>query len=139
MRRSPVAGEYEESRSRVLGPETATIQSLEIAGSHLAEPVRIEKRQEGWMITRPTEWPANPHAVSRILNELMLLDHYTNFLVKDLAKSGLSLADYGLDKPQFTLTFTAGVDTGASRNAAAAPLKTVTLRIGDTTKVGNRL
>ena len=139
MRRSPVAGEYEESRSRVLGPETATIQSLEIAGGHLAEPVRIEKRQEGWMITRPTEWPANPHAVSRILNELMLLDHYTSFLVKDLAKSGLSLADYGLDKPQFTLTFTAGVDTGASRNAAAAPLKTVTLRIGDTTKVGNRL
>ena len=130
---------WEESRTRVLGPEAATIQSLEIAGGRFAAPVRLEKKQDGWMITKPTEWPANPHAVSRILNELMLLNHFTSFLVKDLAKSGLSLADYGFDKPQFTLTFTAGVDNGPVEHAAPVPLKTVTLRIGDETKVGNRL
>ncbi|MFA5057429.1 MAG: DUF4340 domain-containing protein, partial [Opitutaceae bacterium] len=122
---------WEESRRRVLGPEAATIQSLEITGGRLAEPVHIEKRAEGWMLTKPIEWPANPHAISRMLNELMFLEHETSFLVKDLSKSGLSLADYGLDKPQLTLTFTAGLD--------GAPRKTVTLRIGDTTKVGNRL
>jgi hypothetical protein len=130
---------WEESRTRVLGPEAATIQSLEIAGGRFAAPVRLEKKPDGWMITKPTEWPANPHAVSRILNELMLLNHFTSFLVKDLAKSGLSLADYGFDKPQFTLTFTAGVDNGPVEHAAPVPLKTVTLRIGDETKVGNRL
>ena len=119
----------------MLGPEAAAIQSLEISGGRLAEPVRIEKKADGWMLTKPIEWPANPHAISRILNELMLLEHYTSFLVKDLAKSGLSLADYGLDKPQLTLTFTAGV----ASDPAAAPLQTVTLRIGDSTKVGNRL
>jgi hypothetical protein len=129
----------EESRTRVLGPEAATIQSLEITGGRLTETVRMEKKPEGWMITRPTEWPANPYAVNRILNELMFLDHFTSFLVKDLSKSGLSLADYGLDKPQITLTFTSGVDTGAARNTASIPPKTVTLRIGDATKVGNRL
>ena len=130
---------WEESRMRVLGPEAATIQSFEIAGGRLAEPVRLEKRPEGWMITQPIEWPANPYAVNRILNELMLLDHFTSFLVKDLSKSGLSLADYGLDKPQLTLTFTSGVDSGAAGNGPSVPLKTVMLRIGDATKVGNRL
>ncbi len=121
---------WEESRRRVLGPEAAAIQSLDLSGGRLAEPVRLEKRADGWMLTKPVEWPANPHAVSRMLNELMFLEHETSFLVKDLPNSGLSLADYGLDKPQLTLTFTAG---------AAAALKTITLRIGDTTKVGNRL
>jgi Domain of unknown function (DUF4340) len=130
---------WEESRTRVLGPEAATIQSLEIAGSQFATPIRLEKRPEGWMIAKPIEWPANPHAVSRILNELMLLNHFTSFLVKDLSKSGLSLADYGLDKPKITLSFSAGVDNGPAGHAGPVPLKTVTLRIGDTTKVGNRL
>ncbi|HUJ42240.1 MAG TPA: DUF4340 domain-containing protein [Opitutaceae bacterium] len=126
---------WEESRKRVLGPEVAAIQSLEISGGRLAEAVRIEKRADGWMLTKPIEWPANPHAITRMLNELMFLEHETSFLVKDLPKSGLSLSDYGLDKPKLTLTFTAGM-SGAG---AAAPLKTVVLRVGDTTKVGNRL
>jgi Domain of unknown function (DUF4340) len=131
---------WEESRTRVLGPEAAAIQSLEISGVRMAGPIRIEKQADGWLLTKPVEWPANPNAISRILNELMLLDHYTSFLVKDLAKSGLSLADYGLDKPQITLTFTAGINGGApGGKTAPVPLKTVTLRIGDTTKVGNRL
>ena len=131
---------WDQSRLRVLGPETAVIQSLEITGGRLAAPVRLEKRPEGWMLTQPFEWPANPDAVSRILNGLQFLEHESSFLVKDLAKSGLSLADYGLDKPQLTVTFTAGAPGGpAGRNAPAAPLKTETLKIGDTTKVGNRL
>jgi hypothetical protein len=130
---------WEESRRRVLGPEAAAIQALEITGGRLAEPVRIEKRPEGWMLTRPLEWPANPHAISRLLNELMFLEHETSFLVKDLPKSGLSLADYGLDKPQLTLTFTAGSTGAMPGRDTAPPLKTVTLRVGDATKVGNRL
>ena len=128
---------WEQSRLRVLGPETAVIQSLEISGGRLAAPVRLEKRTEGWMLTQPIEWPANPDAVSRILNQLMFLEHESSFLVKDLPKSGLSLADYGLDKPQLTVTFTAGVPGAPA--GRTTPLKTETLRIGDTTKVGNRL
>ncbi len=131
---------WDASRRRILGPETAVIQTLEIAGGRLAEPVRIEKRVEGWMLAKPIEWPANPDAVTRILSALMLLEHESSFLVKDLPKSGLSLADYGLDKPKLTVTFTAGVPGAPSvRGAAPGPLKTVTLRIGDATKVGNRL
>ena len=131
---------WEESRRRVLGPEVAAIQSLEISGGRLTESVRIEKRPDGWLLTRPIEWPANPHAITRMLNELMFLEHETSFLVKDLPKSGLSLADYGLDKPKLTLTFTAGLSSAPpAREGAATPLKTVVLRVGDTTKIGNRL
>ena len=36
---------WEQNRTRVLGPEAAAIQSLEISGGRLAEPVRIEKRR----------------------------------------------------------------------------------------------
>ena len=32
---------WDASRRRILGPETAVIQTLEIAGGRLAEPVRI--------------------------------------------------------------------------------------------------
>ena len=127
-------------QKRVLGPEAAAIQSLVISGGRLAEPVSMEKRSDGWTMTKPIEWPANPHAVSRILNELMFLEQETSFLVKDLTKSGLSLADYGLDKPQLTVTFTGGADNALPTGSTApAKLKTVSLRIGDTTKVGNRL
>jgi hypothetical protein len=127
-------------QKRVLGPEAAAIQSLEISGGRLAEPVRLEKRADGWTMTKPIEWPANPHAVSRILNELMFLEQETSFLVKDLSKSGLSLADYKLDKPPLTVTFTGGANTTLpAENTVPATLKSVTLRIGDTTKVGNRL
>jgi hypothetical protein len=131
---------WDRDQKRVLGPEAAAIQTLEISGGRLAEPVRMEKRSDGWMMTKPIEWPANPHAISRILNELMFLEHETSFLVRDLSKSGLSLADYGLEKPQLTVRFTGGADDALPAGGAApAKLKTVTLRIGDTTKVGNRL
>jgi hypothetical protein len=131
---------WSRDQKRVLGPEAASIQSLEISGGRLAQPVRMEKRSDGWMMTKPIEWPANLHAVSRILNELMFLEHETSFLVKDLSKSGLTLADYGLEKPQLTVTFTGGADNALPAGSPVpATLKTVTLRIGDTTKESNRL
>lgn len=127
---------WEESRKRVLGPEVDFIQSLEISGGHLDRPVRLERRGDGWMLTKPIMWPANPLAVSRMLFELQSLEHESSFLVRDLAKSSLSLADYGLDEPQLALTFTAGPPQGA---AGGRPPSTSTLRVGDTARVGNRL
>jgi hypothetical protein len=124
---------WDEGRRRVLGSEAAAIHALDITGGRLGQPVRLEKRAEGWLLTKPVEWPANPHAVSSMLNELMFLEHETSFLVADLPKSGLSLADYGLDKPQLTVTLASGAGP-----AGTAP-PPITLRIGDATKVGNRL
>jgi len=114
-----------ETSRRVLGPETANIEKL-VRVSRSAPTVSAEKRAEGWWLVQPFEWPANTNAVSRILNELQLLEHETSFAVADLAKSGQSLADYGLADPAVTLTFTAAG-------------KSYSLKIGDRTEIGNRL
>lgn len=119
-----------EARRRVLGPEAADIRSLDVAGTAPGTGFSIERRGDSWFLTRPVEWPANPNAVSGIINELQLLEHETSFSTKDLEKNGQKLSDYGLDQPKLTVSFTSG-------EAAAA--KTTVLRIGDTTKVGNHL
>jgi hypothetical protein len=119
-----------EARRRVLGPEAADIRELDVAGSGTAVGFSIERRGDAWFLTKPVEWPANPNAVSRILNELQLLEHETSFSTRDLEKNGQKLSDYGLEQPKMTVTFTSG-EGGAARTTA--------LRIGDTTKVGNHL
>lgn len=121
---------WKEARRRVLGAEATDIRSLEITG--LDRDVALTKRGETWFITKPLEWPANPNAVSRIINELQFLEHQTVFFVRDLAKNGQSLADYGLDKPSLTLAFTSG-EPGTDRSRPPT-----LLRLGDTTNVGSR-
>jgi len=114
-----------EARRRVLGPEAASIDSL-TRTSRTGETVKLEKRTDAWWLTAPYEWPADRNAMAGLLNTLELLEHETSFPVADLAQSGRKLADYGLADPALTLQFT------SARRA-------FTLRIGDTTEVGNRL
>ncbi|MBK8856446.1 MAG: DUF4340 domain-containing protein [Opitutaceae bacterium] len=117
-----------EARRRVLGPETADIRTLRITGPELPT-ISLKRTGDDWSLTEPIDWPANPHAVSRIVNELQFLEHETSFTVRDLEKNGQSLADYGLANPRLSVTFTSGAEAGQS----------VTLQLGDETKVGNRL
>ena len=114
-----------EARRRVLGPEAASIDSL-ARTTRDGTSLRLMKRGESWWLTQPYEWPADPNALHRIVNELQFLEHETSFAVADLAKSAQTLADYGLEQPAITLTFTSAGQT-------------YTLKIGDDTKIGNRL
>lgn len=122
-----------EARRRVLGAEAADIRSLEITGPG-ARVVALAKRSGKWFVTKPLDWPANPNAVSRIVTDLQFLEHETSFPVADLAGNGQSLADYGLDQPKVTVTF-----SSASAPGDEAPPRTTSLRLGDTTKDGLRL
>jgi hypothetical protein len=117
-----------EARRRVLGAEAADIARIEVANS-AGNSFTLERRPERkqWMLVKPLGWPANELAVSTIVHELQLLEHETSFATKDLAKSGQSLADYGLEKPKLVVAF-------AGENGPRTELK-----IGDTTSVGNRL
>ena len=114
-----------EASHQVLPTEIASMDSF-TRTSRTGEKVRIAKVGEAWWLTTPYEWPANPNAVSLIHNELQFLKNITSFAVADLAKSGQTLADYGLTDPAFTVEFTAAK-------------KTFKLLIGDDTKTGNRL
>ncbi|HWA84984.1 MAG TPA: DUF4340 domain-containing protein [Opitutus sp.] len=128
---------WREARRRVLGTEAADIRTLAITNSankDKTDQLVLAKRGDAWFVTSPIDWPANPAAVSRIVSELQFLEHETSFAVRDLAKNGQSLADYGLDHPKLTVTF-GGAEPGTPDPAA----HTTTLRIGDTTRDGQRL
>jgi hypothetical protein len=124
---------WKEARRRVLGAEAADIRTLEIIGPQ--QKVSLARRGDTWFVTQPIEWPANPYAVSRIVNELQLLEHVTSFAVDDLAKNGQSLADYGLDQPKLSVAFSSGEP--GSPAAETRPL--TVLRLGDTTRDGMSL
>jgi hypothetical protein len=126
----------QKARRPVLGPEAANIQAIEIAGPGTPEPVRLQKRTEGWMLVSPVEWPASQHAVNRILNELQFLQQDTSFSVAELTAAGQSLADYGLETPALTVTLTPGSPSGEAGATTPAP---IALAIGAETSVGNRL
>ena len=124
-----------EARRRVLGAEAADIRSLEVTSTASGGSFGLVRNRDTWMLTKPLDWPANPIAVRSIINELQFLEHETSFPTKDLGKNNNpTLADYGLDKPKLTIAFTSGDPATAN-----GPLPPTILRIGDTTKVGNRL
>lgn len=127
--------QLKEARKRVLPATAVDIQTLEIASE--TQVTRLEKHGDQWVLAKPIEWPANIHAVTRILSELQLLEHKTSFDVGSLAQNKLSLADYGLEKPALTVTLVPGVGK-AGGNGAPAP-DPIVLRIGNPTNVGNRL
>jgi len=115
-----------EARRRVLGSESASIEKFTLT-SPTAPTITAEKREGGiWWLTQPLEWPANPNAISRVLHELQFLEHDTSFSVADLKKGGRTLAEYGLEKPALTFTFTSGD-------------RSYSLKLGDRTPLANRL
>lgn len=135
----------EENRRRVLGPEAANLDRLQISfnppegerpATSATEPattLTLERETDRWILVSPAtaapaRWPANDFAVRRMLNGLQFLEHETSFPVSDLTRNGQSLADYGLDHPRLTLTLT-----------PASPIPPLILKIGGDTVVGNRL
>ncbi len=102
------------------------VDRLSIEGRDLALRWVLEKRGSDWFISSPINWRANLFAVNRILNQLQFLERITSFSVQDIVKAGQSLADYGLAEPNAILALQHG---GTETK----------IRIGSSTKVGNRL
>jgi hypothetical protein len=127
--------ESTERRRRVLGAEAADIRALEVTNTaNPAASFSLQRNRDTWFLTKPLDWPANPHAASAAVLALQLLDHETAFAVEDLPKNNLSLADYGLDKPKLTVAF-----SSSDPAAAGGSRPTTELQIGDSTKDGKRL
>lgn len=118
-----------ETTKRVLGAETANIEKFTRTARNsptITVEKRDDKRGDNWWLTQPFEWPANRNAIDHVLHELQLLEHATSFSVAEIAKSGQSLADFGLADPAMTFTFTSGG-------------RDYTLKIGSGTETTNRL
>ena len=116
--------------SRLLGPETTNIQSLVIKTPNAT--TRLDLHADAWYLTSPVTWPASPYAVRGILTELQNLNTEATFTVQELAKSGQTIADFGLETPALVIEFTPGPASGTT----VAPIQ---LRIGKPTPVANRL
>ena len=120
---------------RVFGDEAINTKSLEITTAGSDRKIRLERAGDNapWELKAPINWPANDFAVRPIIHELVFLEPQTSFPVEGLEKNGQSLADYGLNPPRLTLTFT------RPSLVPGAPDVTTRLQIGDTAKIGNRL
>lgn len=119
---------------RVLGREVVGVTSLEISSGETSR-VRLERANPNapWELKAPIDWPANDFAVKRITQELEFLETQSSFPVAGLAQNNQSLADYGLNPPRLSITI-----SRPSTASGAAP-EITTLKVGDTSKVGNRL
>lgn len=130
----------EENRRRVLGPEAANLDRLQISftpaegegpATSATEPatsLTLERETDRWILVTPAgaapaKWPANDFAVRRMLNGLQFLEHETSFPVSDLTRNGQSLADYGLDQPRLTLTLTPAASAAPSVSPSIAASK----------------
>ncbi len=118
---------FDEQSSLVL-PSGAVEEAdaIELSGPGVRQGWRIERKQAGWLVDEPVQWPANHFAVESILNQLRFMRWETRFPVEDVERSGRTLADYGLDNPPVVLTLRHGE-------------RATELRMGAATQIGNRL
>jgi hypothetical protein len=102
-------------------------------GAPGATAVTLEKRGgRTWHMAAPLDWLANDTAVNTIIGLIQDLSAKVTLPVSGLTANGQTLADYGLDKPELTLTL---VPTPADPAAQPAP---AVVKVGSKLKGDNR-
>lgn len=99
---------------------------IELHGRGLEAPRILKRTGSTWSITEPMQWSANYFAINRILNQLQFLEEEASFAVDEIAKTGQTLADYGLDDPILRLIIAEGDES-------------ISLSIGTLTEIGNNV
>lgn len=127
LEKKPDEGTPGQPGSNLMGAVVLQAERLVIEGADIESRV-LEKTEDGrnWKLLTPSPWPANLFAVTRILNQLQFLEEEVSFSVEEIRRSGQTLADYGLENPNLTLTL-------------EAPNQSARLKIGSITEMGNRL
>ena len=118
----PVAG----GLSGQIGRELIDADRIELHGRGLDTPRILERKGSTWQLTEPMQWSANYFAINRILNQLQFLEEDASFPVDEIAKTGQTLADYGLEDPLLKLTIAEGGER-------------ISLSIGTLTEIGNNV
>lgn len=99
---------------------------ITLLGKDLAEQRILVREGTSWSLTEPMNWPANYFAVNRILNQLQFIEEEASFSIDELADTGQSLADYGLEDPALRLTISEDDNS-------------VSLCVGTVTDIGNNV
>lgn len=98
--------------------------NLEISGKKIDKPRVLKFENNKWRIVSPIDWKANLFAVNHIKTQLEFLDRQTCFSKSAALKAGHTLAEYGLDEPDYIIKY-----GGEKLN---------TIKIGKSTSMGDR-
>lgn len=109
-----------------IGRELIDADRIELHGRGIESPRVLERKGSTWQLTEPMQWSANYFAINRILNQLQFIEEEASFSVDEIAKTGQSLADYGLEDPLLKLTIAEGQQS-------------ISLSIGTLTEIGNNV
>ena len=64
----------------------------------------LEKEESGWNILTPMKWKADEYATSKLTGRLRHIEARRLFSLEEIKEKGESLADYGLDRSDLTIT-----------------------------------
>ena len=99
---------------------------LSLQGKSFEKKRVFQKKGNRWWIKKPVFWRANEHAVHQILNQLKFLEIEVRFSLEEMRQGGRDLAEYGLDKPDFSIVFGDQSDS-------------IELSFGKLSEIGNRI
>lgn len=120
-----------ESNTPEENKQIFNIRSDEITRIHIKKKqgsiIRMKKNGDGWMITKPVVWPANPNAVQRLVNRMVYLEKEVAFQ-RDRV-SGQTMEEYGLKDPILEISIAVGKEPQAYH----------TLKCGSPTRMKDRI
>ena len=76
------------------GLDVAGVTALEVTRSNVL--IRVERATNGWRMTLPVDYPAQPTAIENFLNVLSGLNRHTYLSAQDITRSPEQLVAYGL-------------------------------------------
>lgn len=109
-----------------IGRDIIEADRIELRGSGLDQARVLTRSGSNWEISEPMQWRANFFAINRILNQLQFIEEEATFSIDEIAGTGQTLADYGLEDPLVELIISDGDDS-------------LQLSIGTLTEIGNNV
>lgn len=79
----------------------AEATGIEVLGEGVEQSYRLKRVENNWILETPIEWAANPFAVRRMISRLESTDATIHFPVSDIQSRNQTLADFGLENPEF--------------------------------------
>lgn len=103
-------------RSRLLMAEPGDMEAVEVSAGE--DRLRLEHREEGWLITAPRHWRASPERIDRLLTGWTEAEAVLHRPVQSN-----TLAAYAFDPPDMTLIFERSVGENGARETIRQTLE----------------
>ena len=106
-RHTKATSSISEPPAHLVSLKPAEVTSLQLRRTNQLI-LRVEKTNESWNLTVPLFYPAQSYAVENVLKTIADVTSQAYLSTHDLAASGKTIAEFGLDLPAATLTLQRG-------------------------------